>query len=142
MSYVLIVICVLLTSSCNVLDKKLRSADTNLSILSVANGEANKAYALEVDTFRLEVIDRLERNDSIMVLFKQDLEGAGKSGNSYYKNEILELEEKNEKMRLQFENYKTDDERGWEKFKLDFRTELELLEYSFRALGVKKRIAL
>lgn len=132
--------CIGLAFSCNVLDTKVQSADATSSTFYVANDEANKVYVADLEIFRYESVLRLERNDSIMVIFKKALESEGKSGNSYYKKEIVELEEKNIQMKIQLKNYKADDEAGWYKFKLNFGTDLNQLEESFAALGVKRRI--
>jgi hypothetical protein len=132
--------CIGLASSCNVLDNKAQSAEATRSSFDVARDEANKVYLADLELFRYESALRLERNDSIMSIFKLVLHVEGKSGNSYYKKEILDLEEKNTRMKLQLKNYKGDDEEGWEKFKLNFAQELFHLEESFSAQGVKRKI--
>jgi hypothetical protein len=132
--------CLGLASSCNVLDKKAQSAEATRSTFYVANDEALKANVADLEIFRYESDLRLQRNDSIMVIFKQALEAEGKSGNSYYKKEILALEEKNALMKLRLKEYRATNEPDWEKFKLNFTAELQQLEESFAAQGVKRRV--
>ncbi len=132
--------CIGLASSCNVLDKRAQSADATQSTLDVANDEANKVYRHDLEIFSYESGLRLERNDSIMTIFKLVLEVEGKSGNSYYKKEILDLESKNAQMKLQLKTYKADDQAGWEQFKYTFSQDLFYLEEAVLAQGVKRKI--
>jgi hypothetical protein len=118
--------------------RKTLRAEQPALLKSVSLEITPAGYFQAVDAYRLEVEEVLLENELLMIIFKSDLERESKSANSYYINQINDLEQKTRDLQDRLEAYPRNDAAGWIEFKDEFDTELEELTNAHKLLSVKK----
>lgn len=100
----------------------------------------NEKYLAEIESFRLQAAAGIAENDSLIRLHRANLKAASRHTNSYYINEIGELERQNRALESKMNAYpgKDEDKNNWTIFKEEFSRDMENLRASIKDLKVKK----
>lgn len=99
----------------------------------------NEKYLAEIETYRLQTAASIAENDSLIRVHRANLKSASRHTNSYYINEIGELERQNRALESKMNAYpgKDEDKNNWTIFKEEFSRDMENLRASIKNLTVK-----
>lgn len=99
--------------------------------------KANQAYMAEVDTFRLQVAEKVAANNKNMAEFKVRVANEKADVKLEYEKKIAELEKKNSDMQMKMDNYKVEVKDDWKTFKNEFNRDMDEIGKAFSNLTKK-----
>ena len=125
-------------TSCSTPAEKVEEKQEKLEDAKEDLKEADKAYLEDVKKFRTAQTERMAVNDKSLEDFKSRIDTEKKEAREEYIKKIADLEKKNSDLKLKMENYNESGKQNWEKFKMDFNHEVEMLGKAFTDFGTKK----
>lgn len=121
--------------SCKSPEEKVESAKENVIDASKKLDEAQEAYLVEMENYKLETAKELEANDKTISDIEAKIEHERADVKANYQKKIAELKEKNQKMKDKMKNYKAEGKEKWESFKSEFKHDMDELGKAFKDLG-------
>jgi len=134
-----IIVFIIVLISCKKTTSGIDDAE-NIRITDEGMSISEAQYLSELSNYRFEVVEVFEANDTLMRRFKESLDKESKSGNPYYKNQIVELDQKEREMKKRMEDYHPKGKADWELFKEQFTYDLDSLHREYKNLTVKKTV--
>ncbi len=123
--------------ACNTPSEKVENAENKVAEANKELNEANEAYLLDIQKYRLETAAKIASNDSTIAAMNAKIESEKKAANADYKKKIALLELKNIEMKNKMNDYKSNGKENWEMFKTEFNHDMEELGNAFKNLTVK-----
>ena len=123
-------------TSCNSSADRVDNAEQALIDADKELKEANEAYLLDIENYRMETADKIAANNKSIADFNLRIEKEKKEVKAEYKNQIAELEQKNSDMKKKMDDYKADGKQKWEAFKAEFSHDMDELGKAFTDLTV------
>jgi len=125
-------------TSCNSPAEKLEDAEKNVTEADKELDEANEAYLMDIESFKLEVAREIEANEATINAFEALPEKQKQATSADYKNKIAELKGKNLELKIKMENYNGEGKSQWENFKNDFKTDMMSLGNAINEFNMGK----
>ena len=132
----LIIIIGTLIASCNSSAEKIEKAEDNVIEARKDLTVAREAYLKEIEDYRLETADKINTNNTNIIILKAKIEDQKKDVKAMYKNKLAELELKNSEMKKKMEEYKSNGKENWDAFKTEFNHDMEELGKAFNDLTI------
>jgi len=123
-------------TSCNSSADRVDNAEQALIDADKELKEANEAYLLDIENYRMETADKIAANNKSIADFNLRIENEKKEVKAEYKKQIAELEQKNSDMEKKMDDYQADGKQKWEAFKTEFSHDMDELGKAFTDLTV------
>jgi len=132
-------IAISLLTGCSTTAEKEVDAQTEVNEANKTLEIANEEYLAELDQFRSETAKTVAENDLSIAEFKTKIEHEKKEAKAEYKEKIEVLEKKNSDMKMKMEEYKADGKENWNKFKTEFKNDMDELGKAFKDFTVSNK---
>ena len=96
--------------------------------------DANDAYLLDIENYRMETADKIAANNRSIAAFNIRMENEKQEVKAEYREQIAELEQKNSDMEKKMDDYQADGKQNWEAFKTEFNHDMDELGKAFTNL--------
>lgn len=96
--------------------------------------DAQRDYAAELESFRLEGIQKIDDNKLAIADFNTRIEKEKAEVRDKYKKDIAELDQKNSDLKLKIESFQAESLESWDNFKTEFNRDLSNLGTAFADL--------
>ncbi len=130
----------MITTSCTSSAEKVKEKQEKVSEAQEDLTEAKKEYVLEVEEFKIENATKIAANEQGIMDYKTKLEKDKTATKEEFKNNIADLEKKNEDLRYKMNHYQASGEENWKTFKREFSHDLDALEKEFKNLTTSKKV--
>ncbi|MDO9152938.1 MAG: hypothetical protein Q7U47_04395 [Paludibacter sp.] len=141
-SAILSVIIVMGMTNCNNSAKqkaeKLENAQENLNVAEQALQQAVIDSTNEFTRYKMESEAKLKANDQKIAELKATMQAEKADIKVKYENQMIELEKKNQALKVSITDYKESDVNKWEKFKESFNRDLDSLGKAISRISIKK----
>jgi len=101
--------------------------------------KANEEYLTDVENYRRESADKIATNERSIAEFKTRVANEKKEAKAEYQKKITDLEQKNTDMKKRMDDYKVEGKENWEKFKSEFKYDMDELGKAFKEFTVKSK---
>jgi|ERR1700722_11535061 len=98
------------------------------------SGKSAQKYSPDVLKFRQQVADSIELNQKWLTKFDKTISKDKREAREFYRKEIDTLEEKNNILKRDIEEYEVKGEGKWDTFKIKFNQDMQKLSKSIRSL--------
>ena len=125
--------------SCSTPSEKVESAESELNSANAELDKANKAYLLEVETYKQEMASKVRANEKSIAEFKKRKMLDKQLAKDAYQKRLDELESKNTDIKRQIDNYQADGKEKWELFKTNMGEAMDSFTKAFTDLTSSKK---
>ncbi|MBK9478737.1 MAG: peptidase M23 [Bacteroidetes bacterium] len=123
-------------TSCSSPEKKVDTAQENVTNAQAELAKANEEYLADVENYRKETAEKIEQNEKDLAAFKLKISNEKKDAKAAYTKRIAELDEKNKGLKQKMNEYKEDGKDNWNAFKSEFNHDMEEMGKAFKDLTV------
>jgi formyltetrahydrofolate synthetase len=92
----------------------------------------------EWQQFKIDAKAKINANEKRIDEFKADMKTAGKTVKAEYKKEVVRLDKQNNELKVKLNEYKYDGKDKWEKFKIGFNHDMDVVGKSINDFFTKK----
>ncbi len=136
----------LLFTSCNSQSQKIENAEDNLQDKKEAVIDAKIDLTLarqdsisEFEQFKSDFQNQIKTNEKTIAGLKLSTVGASKENKVLYEKKLVELEERNNELKIKLAEYKEGEEDQWKTFKLEFKRDMDELGKAFSDFTVSNK---
>jgi phosphoenolpyruvate-protein kinase (PTS system EI component) len=122
--------------SCESSAEKVKEENENVQEANKDLEEAKKEYEADVMKFKEEQLVAISENEKSIQDFKMKI-ASDKKASAEYKDEIVNLEMKNQMLSQKMDGYKGQSKENWEAFKAEYKHDMESFGNAFRDLTTK-----
>jgi len=122
--------------SCESSAEKVKEENENVQEANEDLEEAKKEYEADVMKFKEEQLVAISENEKSIQDFKMKI-ASDKKASAEYKDEIVNLEMKNQMLSQKMDGYQSDSKEKWEAFKVEYRHDIESFGKAFKDLTTK-----
>jgi hypothetical protein len=125
--------------SCSSTTEKVEDAKEEVVEANKDLDKANEEYLTDVENYRRESADKIATNERSIAEFKTRVANEKKEAKAEYQKKITDLEQKNTDMKKRMDDYKVEGKENWEKFKSEFKYDMDELGKAFKEFTVKSK---
>ncbi|WP_372948599.1 hypothetical protein [Mariniphaga sp.] len=136
----------LLFTSCNSQSQKIENAEDNLQDKKEAVIDAKIDLTLarqdsisEFEQFKSDFQNQIKTNEKTIAGLKLSTVGASKENKVLYEKKLVELEERNNELKIKLAEYKEGEPDQWKAFKLEFKRDMDELGKAFSDFTVSNK---
>lgn len=126
-------------TSCNTPAQKVENAEEEVVKANEDLDEANKAYLVDMETYRKETAIRIAANKESIAAFNLRIVNEKKDAKADYQKRIAELDQKNTDMQKKLDDYAATGKENWEIFKTEFNHDMDGIGQSLKDLTVDNK---
>jgi chromosome segregation ATPase len=126
----------ILITQCTSTSEKVADAQAEVNEAHQELNDANEEYLADVEKYRKETAAEIAANNESIAAFNKRIETKKNEAKAVYKNQIIQLEQKNTDMQKRLDDYKADGKDNWKAFKKEFSHDMSELGQAFRGLTV------
>ncbi|NRT14643.1 hypothetical protein HNP99_000987 [Flavobacterium sp. 28A] len=93
----------------------------------------------EWEAFKISTDSTINRNEMRIAELKVRMKDSKKTIDSSYQNKVIQLEEKNQEMKMKLDNYKNDANENWDSFKTELNYDMNELGNALKDLTVDNK---
>src|SRR5690606_792064 len=93
----------------------------------------------EFQQFKTDFQNKIAVNEKTIAGLKLSIEGANQENKVLFEKKLVELEEKNNDLKIKLAEYKEEDTDQWEAFKLEFKHDMDELGKAFSDFTVSNK---
>ena len=127
-------------TSCQSSSEKVKNAQEDVQEAKMQVTEAqqdlNQALQDSIQQFKTETNLVISANEKRIAAFKLKIENGNKATKAKYEKAVAELEQKNSELKMKLEEYKEEGDNKWQKFKSEFKSDMNKLGKAISDLTV------
>lgn len=93
----------------------------------------------EWEAFKISTDSTINRNEMRIAELKVRMQDTKKSVDSSYQNKVIQLEEKNQEMKMKLDNYQNDAGENWDSFKTELNHDMNEIGNALKDLTVDNK---
>jgi hypothetical protein len=124
-------------ASCATPGDKLDSATENATEAQEELNIAQKAYEADVKLFKLDISEKIAANEEEIAVINYKIQNSNVFEKAEYEKQILVLEQKNKNLEKKMNEYKSENRKDWDAFKIKFASDMEELGQALKNFTVK-----
>lgn len=122
-------------SSCTSSAEKVEDAQDNVDDANEALEEANEDYLNDVEEYKIEIAGKIVENEARIAELKILVSAEKGEIKAIHEKQIIDLEKKNEELRIKMDSYRGDNKEDWDDFKREFNHDMNELGKALKDLG-------
>lgn len=122
--------------SCESSAEKVKEENENVQEANEDLEEAKREYEAEVVKFKEQQLVAISENEKSIQDFKMRI-ASDKKASAEYKEEIVNLEMKNQMLSQKMDGYEGKSKKNWEEFKVEYKHDMESFGKAFKDLTTK-----
>ncbi len=124
-------------TSCATPGEELDNAKENATEAQEELDIAQKAYEADVKLFKLEISEKIAANEEEIAIINYKIQNSNVFEKAEYEKQILVLEQKNKNLEKKMDEYKSENKKDWDAFKVKFTSDMEELGQALKNFTVK-----
>lgn len=125
-----------IVQSCESSATKVKEENENVQEANEDLEEAKREYEADVVKFKEEQLVAIAENEKSIQDFKMKI-ASDKKASAAYKDEIVNLEMKNQMLSQKMDGYQGESQEKWEAFKVEYKHDMESFALAFKDLVTK-----
>lgn len=119
------VLLTLIISACSSPSEKVSDAEDNVKDAKEELKVTNEEYKVEMEEYKVRTNKEIEANEKSIKEFNARIDDQKSEAKADYQKKIDDLNAKNTDMKKRMDDFKTDSQTGWDKFKTEFAEEFK-----------------